>query len=143
VDQRQLNLHPDLLGRQDVDGVVDQPLAGGLDLEGDPVGVGTDLDGGGTIGGRRLLVRLGGNLDRDGLLLGDRGSFTGSRGRKALMAAMSEAIGEFSTRIRKCRGPRRRPSLEGLLWGSQGNPVRVDAPARGGNEDWCDLTGVE
>ena len=44
VDQRQLDLYPDLLGRQDVDGIVDQLLAGGFDVEGDPVGVGRRRD---------------------------------------------------------------------------------------------------
>jgi hypothetical protein len=58
VDQRHLDLHSDLLGGQHIDGVVDQPLAGGLDLEGDPVGVGLDLDGGGAISGRLETSRI-------------------------------------------------------------------------------------
>ena len=57
-----------MIRRQHVDRVIDQPLAGRLDLECNPICVGLDLDGGCPVA-RRVFLGFSRDLDRDGLLL--------------------------------------------------------------------------
>ena len=127
MDQRQLDLYPDLLGRQDVDGIVDQLLAGGFDVEGDPVGVGQ----------RRDWCPPRGNLDRNGLLLG----LAARADQRNLLLATAVAVARMrgSPNRLKILGLRRsmlrrrgvRPTAQADAWFFRHGSLRVEAPHGG------------